>query len=111
MLLLVYAVVGAPQAGWASARTLGSFAAVAVLLVTFVVIEQRSPDPLVRLGIFRSAALTRANLAAMVLFGSYVAFQFLPTPYLQTMASPSPPAPPPPFPPPPSSLPPPSPPT
>ena len=86
MLLLVYAVVGAPQAGWASARTLGSFAAVAVLLVTFVVIEQRSPDPLVRLGIFRSAALTRANLAAMVLFGSYVAFQFLVTQYLQIMA-------------------------
>jgi EmrB/QacA subfamily drug resistance transporter len=86
MLLLVYAVVGAPQAGWASARTLGSFAAVAVLLGTFVVIEQRSADPLVRLGIFRSAALTRANLAAMVLFGSYVAFQFLVTQYLQIMA-------------------------
>jgi MFS family permease len=86
MLLLVYAVVGAPQAGWASARTLGSFVAVAVLLGTFVVIEQRSTDPLVRLGIFRSAALTRANLGAMVLFGSYVAFQFLVTQYLQIMA-------------------------
>ena len=86
MLLLVYAVVGAPQAGWASARTLGSFAAVAVLLGAFAVIERRSPDPLVRLGIFRSAALTRANLAAMVLFGSYVAFQFLVTQYLQIMA-------------------------
>ncbi len=86
MLLLVYAVVGAPQAGWASARTLGSFAAVAVLLAAFVVLERRSPDPLVRLGIFRSAALTRANLAAMVLFGSYVAFQFLVTQYLQIMA-------------------------
>jgi MFS family permease len=86
MLLLVYAVVGAPQAGWASARTLGSFVAVAVLLGTFVVIEQRSADPLVRLGIFRSAALTRANLGAMVLFGSYVAFQFLVTQYLQIMA-------------------------
>jgi MFS family permease len=86
MLLLVYAVVGAPQAGWASARTIGSFVAVAVLLGTFVVIEQRSSDPLVRLAIFRSAALTRANLGAMVLFGSYVAFQFLVTQYLQIMA-------------------------
>jgi MFS family permease len=86
MLLLVYAVVNAPQVGWASPRTLGSFAAVAALLGTFVVIEQRSSDPLVRLGIFRSATLTRANLAAMVLFGSYVAFQFLVTQYLQIMA-------------------------
>jgi len=86
MLLLVYAVVNAPQAGWASARTLGSFAAVVVLLAAFVTIERRSRDPLVRLGIFRSATLTRANVGAMVLFGSYVAFQFLVTQYLQIMA-------------------------
>src|SRR5262249_39598001 len=86
MLLLVYAVVNAPQAGWASARTLGSFAAVALLLAAFVTIERRSRDPLVRLGIFRSATLTRANLGLMVLFGSYVAFQFLVTQYLQIMA-------------------------
>jgi MFS family permease len=86
MLLLVYAVVSAPQAGWASPRTLVSFAAAIALLGAFVAVERRSHDPLVRLGIFRSGALTRANLAAMVLFGSYVAFQFLVTQYLQIMA-------------------------
>jgi MFS family permease len=86
MLLLVYTVVSAPQAGWASARTLGSAAAVAILLGAFVLIELRSADPLLRLGIFRSGALTRANVAAMVLFGSYVSFQFLVTQYLQIMA-------------------------
>src|ERR1700691_1429410 len=48
MLLLVYTVVTAQQAGWASARTIGSFAVVAVLLAGFVLIEQRSRDPLVR---------------------------------------------------------------
>jgi len=86
MLLLVYTVVSAPQAGWTSARTLGSAAAVALLLAAFVLIELRSADPLLRLGIFRSGALTRANVAAMVLFGSYVSFQFLVTQYLQIMA-------------------------
>jgi EmrB/QacA subfamily drug resistance transporter len=86
MLLLVYTVVSAQQAGWASARTTGSFAVVAVLLAAFVVIEARSRDPLVRLGIFRSGALTRANLGALTLFGSYIAFQFLLTQYLQTLA-------------------------
>jgi MFS family permease len=86
MLLLVYAVVSAPQAGWASARTLISFAGAVALLGAFVTIERRSPDPLLRLGIFRSRPLTRANLGAMVLFGSYVSFQFLVTQYLQTMA-------------------------
>src|SRR6201992_3461624 len=85
MLLLVYTVVSAQQAGWASARTIASFAVVAVLLGGFVTIEHRSPDPLVRLGIFRSGALTRANLGALTLFGSYIAFQFLLTQYLQSM--------------------------
>ncbi len=85
MLLLVYTVVSAQQAGWASARTVGSFAAVAALLTGFVAIEVRSADPLVRLGVFRSGALTRANLGAMTLFGSYVSFQFLVTQYLQSL--------------------------
>ena len=35
MLLLVYTVVSAQQAGWGSARTIGSFAGVAVLLGVF----------------------------------------------------------------------------
>ena len=86
MLLLVYAVTDAPQDGWASVRTLLSFAGAAALLGAFVLIERRSRDPLVRLGIFRSPALARANLGAMVLFGSYISFQFLVTQYLQLMA-------------------------
>src|SRR5215218_5353994 len=40
MLLLVYTLVSAPAEGWASARTLTSFAAAAALLVAFVVREQ-----------------------------------------------------------------------
>jgi hypothetical protein len=83
MLLLVFAVVEAPQSGWASAATLASFAGAAVLLVVFYGIERRSQDPLLRLGIFRSAALRRANLGAMVLFGTFISFQFLVTQYLQ----------------------------
>jgi EmrB/QacA subfamily drug resistance transporter len=86
MLLLVYTVVSAQQAGWASARTIGSFAVVAVLLAGFIAIEHRSRDPLVRLGIFRSGAVTRAGVGAVTLFGSYVAFQFLVTQYLQTLS-------------------------
>jgi MFS family permease len=86
MLLLVYTVVSAQQAGWGSVRTVGSFVVVAVLLSAFVVIERRSVDPLVPLGIFRSGRLTRANIGAMTLFGSYVSFQFLVTQYLQTLA-------------------------
>jgi MFS family permease len=83
MLLLVFTVVRAPQAGWTSAVTLGGFALAAGLLATFVAIEQRSTHPLVRLGILRTPGIVRANLVAMAVFGCYVSFQFIATLYLQ----------------------------
>jgi MFS family permease len=85
MLLLVFTVVSASDAGWASARTLGSFAAVAVLLASFVTIEHRTPHPLIRLGVLRSSGQIRANLGGATFFGSYVAFQFLVTQYMQNV--------------------------
>jgi sugar phosphate permease len=85
MLLLVFTLVEAPQAGWASARTLASFASVAAILAAFVVQERRSRSPLVRLGILRSGTLVRANLGAMSLFGGWVGFQFVTTLYLQQL--------------------------
>jgi MFS family permease len=86
MLLLVYTVVSAQQAGWGSARTIGSFAAVAVLVWVFAAIERRSRDPLVPFAIFSSAGLRRANIGAVTLFGTYISFQFLTTQYLQTLS-------------------------
>ncbi len=83
LLLLVFTVVNAPTAGWASARTLGSFVVAAALGVTFVVVERRVRHPLVRLSIFRSSSLVRANLSAMAVFGSYASFQFVVALYLQ----------------------------
>jgi EmrB/QacA subfamily drug resistance transporter len=85
MLLLVFTVVEAPDAGWASARTLGSFAAVAAILAAFVAIEHRTAAPLVRLGILRSASLVQANLGAMMLIGGWFGFQFIATLYMQQL--------------------------
>ncbi|WPO75273.1 MULTISPECIES: MFS transporter [unclassified Streptomyces] len=85
MLLLVFTVVEAPEAGWASARTLLSFLAAAVLLAVFVRIELRSASPLVRLGVLRSGPQLRAQLGAMTFFGGYVSFQFLATQYFQSL--------------------------
>jgi EmrB/QacA subfamily drug resistance transporter len=85
MLLLVYTLVEAPEAGWASARTLVSFAAAAAVLAAFVRIERRTAAPLVRLGILRSSSLVRANLAAMALIGGWFGFQFIATLYMQQL--------------------------
>jgi EmrB/QacA subfamily drug resistance transporter len=85
MLLLVFTVVEAPEAGWGSARTLASFAATAVILAVFVAIERRKAAPLVRLGILRSAPLVQANLGAMMLLGGWFGFQFIATLYMQQL--------------------------
>ena len=85
MLLLVYTLVEAPDKGWASARTLGSFLLTAGILGLFVLRELRVDAPLVRLGILRSQTLVRANLAAMSLFGGWVGFQFIATLYMQQL--------------------------
>lgn len=85
MLLLVFTVVEAPDAGWNSGRTLASFAAAFAIMAAFVTIERRTAEPLVRLGILRSSSLVRANLAAMALIGSWFGFQFIATLYMQQL--------------------------
>ncbi|MEU6379459.1 MFS transporter [Streptomyces sp. NPDC046909] len=83
MLLAVYAVVTAPQTGWTSAATLAAFGVAVLLLLAFVLIEQRVRHPLVRFGILRKATTVRANLSIVALMGSYLSFQFMMTLFLQ----------------------------
>lgn len=83
MLLLVYTVVSAPHAGWVSARSVASFAAVVALFTAFIGVEKRVRYPLLRLGILRRATLVRACLAIVAVAGSYFSFQFIATLYLQ----------------------------
>ncbi|GAA2133578.1 MFS transporter [Kitasatospora kazusensis] len=85
LLLLVFTVTEAQSAGWAGLRTVGSLLVVAALATAFLRIEQRTAHPLVRLGIFRNGGVTRANIAALALFGSYAGFQFVATLYLQRL--------------------------
>jgi MFS family permease len=82
-LFFVWAIVEAPSAGWTSARTLGAFVLSAALLALFVVVEKTVDQPLVRLGILRSALLLRANLGSLLLFGCATALNFVTTLYLQ----------------------------
>jgi len=83
LMALVYAIVDAQSAGWGSARTLGFFAAAAVLLAGFVVIERRAAAPLVRLSIFRIRSLLTANVAMFLAMSGMFAMFFFNTLYLQ----------------------------
>jgi EmrB/QacA subfamily drug resistance transporter len=80
LVLLVYAVVEAPDVGWGDVRTILLFTGSAVLLAAFAVIESRHRAPLVPLRILRSRTLVGANLV-MLLFGT-VAFG---TPFILTL--------------------------
>jgi EmrB/QacA subfamily drug resistance transporter len=83
LVLLVYAVVEAPNVGWGDTRTILSFAGSAVLLAAFALIESRHRAPLVPLRFLRSRTLVGAN-AAMLLTGTLaVGMPFVLTLYAQ----------------------------
>jgi MFS family permease len=84
-LLLVFTLTQAPTVGWATPRTLGSVAGVAVLLVGFVAIEQRQASPLIRLGMLGHWPRVRANLGATAFVGGWAATQFIATLYMQDL--------------------------
>jgi EmrB/QacA subfamily drug resistance transporter len=83
LMLLVYALTHASQHGWATAETVGLLAASAALVVAFVVIEIRSPAPLLPLRIFRLRTLTASNITALLLGAAVFSQFFLLTLYMQ----------------------------
>ncbi len=83
LVALVYAVVEAPEAGWADAQTLGLLALAAALTVVFVAIESRSVAPLAPLAVFRSRSLVGGNLVLFALGTMGFGVPFVLTQYAQ----------------------------
>src|SRR5690348_3207411 len=85
MLLLVYALVKAPDVGWGSARTIAELAIAAATLVAFVVNELRVADPLVPLSILRVEGVAVADATQMVAVAGFLPMFFFLTLYMQTV--------------------------
>jgi EmrB/QacA subfamily drug resistance transporter len=83
LVLLVDAVSQAPEYGWGAARTIALLAASAALLVAFLVVETRAVAPILPLSIFRLPTVAGANVAGLLLGGSFYAFVFVGTLYMQ----------------------------
>jgi EmrB/QacA subfamily drug resistance transporter len=83
LLLLVYALSKAPEIGWGSARTITLLAASAASLLVFLIVEMRVETPLMPLKIFRLRPVAVANIVGMLLGGSFFAFIFIGTLYMQ----------------------------
>jgi EmrB/QacA subfamily drug resistance transporter len=85
MLLLVYALVKAPDVGWGTTRTIAELAGAAALLVTFVVNELRVRNPLVPLSILRVKGVAAADATQMVALAGFFPMFFFLTLYMQSV--------------------------
>jgi EmrB/QacA subfamily drug resistance transporter len=81
--LLVYALVDANNAGWASTQTLGVGAISLLLLAAFVVIESRTSHPLMPFSIFRLRTLRGADVVGLLIGMSLFAMFFFLSLYMQ----------------------------
>ena len=81
--LLIYTIIEAPNQGWGSARTLGSFVATAVLAIAFVAWERRSEQPMLDVSLFGNPRFTAASASVAISFFALSGFIFLVTEYFQ----------------------------
>lgn len=79
----VFAVVRAPEVGWASTATLVTSGAAVVLLAVFVLVQARRREPLMNLRIFRSPNLGVANGVQLLLGAAWIPMWFFLNLYLQ----------------------------
>ena len=63
---LTYALIEGNVRGWASPEIIGLFAAAAVLMGAFVLVEHRQRLPMLDLALFRNSSFTGANIVALL---------------------------------------------
>jgi EmrB/QacA subfamily drug resistance transporter len=90
MLLVVYALVKAPDAGWGTTRTIAELAGAGAILAAFVANELRVANPLVPMSILRLKGVAIADATQMLVFAGFAPMFFFLTLYMQTVLQYSP---------------------
>jgi predicted MFS family arabinose efflux permease len=90
MLMLVYSLVRAPIAGWASSQTISTLAGSGILIAAFIINEVRSRNPLVPFVILRVKGLVAADLTQLIAFCGFFSMFFYATLYMQEVLGYSP---------------------
>jgi EmrB/QacA subfamily drug resistance transporter len=85
MLLLIHAIIKAPDVGWSTARTIGELAGAGVLLALFALNEGRQRNPLFPFSILRIKGLAAADLTQVIAMAGFYAMFFFVTLYMQTV--------------------------
>src|SRR5919198_580403 len=89
-LLLVYALVKAPDVGWCATRTIAALAGAAAILAAFVANELRVAHPIVPLTILRVKGVAAADATQTVALAGFLPMFFFLTLYMQTVLGYSP---------------------
>jgi EmrB/QacA subfamily drug resistance transporter len=80
---LVWALIGTPEHGWTSARTLGGFALGLVLLAVLARTETRHPHPMVQPALVRNRRRVGALAVMALMIGANLSMFFLVVQYVQ----------------------------
>lgn len=83
LVLMVYAIVSAEGAGWASFQTLGLLGLAIALFIVFLTMQKNKKEPLVPLTIFKVPNLSAGNLVMGLLAGAWIPLWFFLNLYLQ----------------------------
>jgi EmrB/QacA subfamily drug resistance transporter len=83
LVLLVYAIVTANDAGWTSMQTISMLSTSAALLGAFTIIQKRSEEPLIPLRIFKTPNLLASNIIMALLGAAWIPMWFFLNLYLQ----------------------------
>ena len=90
LMLLVYALVKAPDVGWGDTRTIAELAGALAVLAAFVVNEARATKPLMPLSILRVRGLAGTNAVLAVASAGVLAMFFFLSLYMQDVLGYSP---------------------
>lgn len=83
LILLVYAIVTANDAGWSSLQTVSLLLTSMGLLGAFIMIQKRSREPLIPLRIFKTSNLLASNVVMALLGAAWIPMWFFLNLYLQ----------------------------
>src|SRR5918998_663883 len=83
LVLLVYAIVTANDAGWSSLQTVSLLLTSTGLLGAFIMIQKRSREPLIPLRIFKTSNLLASNVVMALLGAAWIPMWFFLNLYLQ----------------------------
>jgi len=85
MLLLIFTLVKAPDAGWGATRTVAGFGGAGVILAAFAGYEMHQSDPLFPFSILRIRGLAAADITQIVAMAGFYSMFFFITLYMQNV--------------------------